>query len=108
VVISNSHMSTMFSSNSTDVVSLYRACVNSFKVLFRSLSGSDSGALSTEARLRDDLGRLRVWGETAGAHRDRTSQVSLDHRLREASDIKRTVLKLLSSLNSALKEGKAQ
>ncbi|KAF8253413.1 TPR-like protein [Wilcoxina mikolae CBS 423.85] len=48
------------------------------------------------------MGRYRVWAENAGAHR--IGSVSLDHRLREASDMKQMVIELLGDLNQAINE----
>jgi len=84
------------------ISSSFRMCVDSFRRLFDSLEESDSGE-NFVSRLRDETGRFRIWAENAGAHR--TGRVSLDHRLREASNVKRTILDLLVALDEDLQKG---
>jgi hypothetical protein len=98
------HNMTSRTSDAPDVVSLYRACTKSFNVLFESLEENQSKAISPRI-IQDEQGRFRIWAENSGAHRDRGSPMSLDHRLREASEIKRTVINLLDALNDALNDG---
>ncbi|CAG8893706.1 unnamed protein product [Penicillium egyptiacum] len=45
---------------------------------------------------KDELGRLRVWAANIGAHQ--AGQLSLDHRLRDASHIKNQTLRVLQRL----------
>ena len=52
----------------------------------------------------EETGRFRVWAENVGVHRQ--DKVSLDHRLREASDVRSMVLQLMSDLKRFLNEGK--
>jgi len=51
----------------------------------------------------EETGRLRVWAENVGVHRQ--YKASLDHRLREASHVRSMVLQLLSDLKRFLNEG---
>ncbi|KAF8253586.1 hypothetical protein K440DRAFT_656809 [Wilcoxina mikolae CBS 423.85] len=83
---------------------LWRDCMNSFHELIN--SQSESGSSVVCAKLRDDLGRFRVWTENAGAHR--RNRQSLDHRLREASKVKSMVLKLLKDLYDDLQSAIAE
>ncbi|KAF8243832.1 hypothetical protein K440DRAFT_663876 [Wilcoxina mikolae CBS 423.85] len=87
----------------SDVVSLYRICTRSFNTLFESLEASLSGTVSPHT-IQEEQGRFRIWAENAGAHHDRSSPMSLDHRLREASEVKRTVINLLNALHDALND----
>jgi hypothetical protein len=80
------------------IASLHHNCQFSFRRLFH-LLGDDG----ISQGLQNDTGRYRVWAENAGAHR--VGRVSLDHRLREASDMKQMVIELLADLNQAIKEG---
>jgi hypothetical protein len=57
--------------------------------------------------LRNDIGRFKVWALNAGAHRKSTNSMSLDHRLREASDVKNMVVTLLEDLKVALQDGRS-
>ncbi|KAL8776140.1 MAG: hypothetical protein Q9213_008380 [Squamulea squamosa] len=50
----------------------------------------------------DERGRLRMWAANIGAHQ--TGQSSLDFRLRDSSQIKDQVIKLLENLNAQLKD----
>ncbi|KAF8535024.1 hypothetical protein BDD12DRAFT_367565 [Trichophaea hybrida] len=69
-------------------------------------SQSESGSSVVCAKLRDDLGRFRVWTGNAGAHR--RNRQSLDHRLREASKVKSMVLMLLKDLYDNLQNAIAE
>ena len=59
---------------------------------------------AAKEELTDVLGRFRVWAGNIAAHR--TGQSSLDHRLRDASELKGTVLNYLDELSEILKNGK--
>ena len=83
--------------------SSYRECMKSFQQLFNSLGLE--GPENVPAKLREDVGRFRVWAENCGAHRQSNNRMSLDHRLREASRVKNMVLRLLRDLNAALQDG---
>lgn len=48
---------------------------------------------------RDELGRLRVWAANIGAHQ--TGRSSLDYRLRDASNIRDQVIRLLNAARRA-------
>lgn len=84
--------------------SAYRERMKSFQHLFDSLRLGSPGNIPT--KLREDVGRFRVWAENCGAHRQSNNQMSLDRRLRGASKVKDMVVKLLGSLNDVLKDGK--
>jgi len=95
--------------DSFSIFSLYRACIKSFDLLLNlmqplGMSWSVAACVDTE----DDRGRFRVWAKSAGAHRNPRNEMSLDHKLHEASEVKRTVMDLLDALNVALKDGKYQ
>ncbi|KAF8536480.1 hypothetical protein BDD12DRAFT_912112 [Trichophaea hybrida] len=79
------------------IASLHHSCQLSFGQLFQ-LLGDDGIPQS----LQNDIGRYRVWAENSGAHR--ISRVSLDHRLREASDMKQMVIELLGDLDQVINE----
>ena len=57
----------------------------------------------TQETLHNLLERFKLWAANCGAHR--VGRMSLDHRLREAMDVHRQVVKLLRDLEDALKEG---
>ena len=96
-------IATQFSGTITNVPisSQYDHCKNSFNKLLKNLETSDHQAFGQ--RLLNELGRLRVWAGNAGAHR--TGRVSLDYRLREASDVYEELAKLLGKLNKNLGQG---
>ena len=52
--------------------------------------------------VQDQHGGFRVWAGNMDAHR--VGRISLDHKLREASHIHRSVVKLLGGLIGGLKE----
>jgi len=79
--------------NQKPIFAVHFACVQSFTQL-----GDQMPQI-----LRDNLGRFRVWTANSGAHRRDT--MSLDHRLRESTNLKELVIDLLEDLNSALQEG---
>jgi hypothetical protein len=85
-----------------DIAPRYRECMDSFRQLLSLQRDNGSDATSLHA-LEDEFGRFRVWGENSGSLRK--GRASLDHRLREASNVKGMVLELLGNLNSDLNEG---
>lgn len=89
------------------IASSYRICTQSFDQLCSLLQVPDckfSSQISVLA-LEDELGRFRVWAGNVGAHRN--GRISLDHRLREASQAHKKVVDLLKDLNETLRRGKA-
>ncbi|CAG7974036.1 unnamed protein product [Penicillium salamii] len=77
---------------------LLKSCLVQF------VSLADSGELKgNEVPLQkwtDELGRLRVWAANIGGHK--TSQSSLDYRLRDASHIKSQIVRLLEQVQELL------
>jgi hypothetical protein len=83
------------------------AVINCLKVLSNVLS--DQLLQSSEclqdvplALWQDELGRFRVWAANIGAHQ--TGRSGLDHRLRDASDIKKQILQLLNRLQRLIQD----
>lgn len=90
------------------IASFYSVCIQSFDRLCDLLQSPDcefSSQISV-LDLQDELGRFRVWAGNVGAHR--SGRVSLDHKLREASQIHNKVTELLKDLDEALQEGEAR
>jgi hypothetical protein len=85
--------------NSMSIAVLYWKAVACFRQLLSSLDEADDNT----GTLADDFGRLKVWAENVAAHRHGT--ISLDHRLREASTMKKLVEEMLNDLRNALEEG---
>jgi hypothetical protein len=86
------------------IYAAYRQCVHSSRELCDSLR-TQAGPEAIPTSLRNDVGRFKVWAKNSGAHRKETNAMSLDHRLREASDVKNMVIKLLGDLKAALQDG---
>ncbi|KAJ6022017.1 zinc finger protein [Penicillium herquei] len=66
---------------------------------FNHLVSEDLSSFESEvpqALWKDELGRLRVWAANIGAHQ--TGQSSLDYRLRDASHIKKQIIRILQRL----------
>lgn len=100
---------TMTSATGTtrSIASLYSTCIRSFNLLCDFLEDSDnefSGQISILG-IQDELGRFRVWAGNVGAHR--SGRVSLDHKLRESSQIHAKVSELLTDLDESLAESKS-
>ncbi|TVY72739.1 Zinc finger transcription factor ace1 [Fusarium oxysporum f. sp. cubense] len=55
-------------------------------------------------KLQNELSRFKIWSGNIGAHRKGRS--SLDHRLRDASNIRDQVVELLEDLRESLKDAK--
>jgi hypothetical protein len=81
--------------------SLYWSVIDSFKILFDYYKDNATDIPST---LSDEHGRLRVWAENVGAHRE--GLMPLDHRLREASRTKKAIMNMFGDLMEALEESK--
>jgi hypothetical protein len=73
-------------------------CQTLFKQLSNLFENSDM-----PQSLQDDHGRFRIWAENSGAYR--TGEMSLSHRLRETTDLKKMVEELLGDLSHCLHEG---
>ena len=82
------------------ILEIYQSCLESFTGLLRLLRKSEPRSV---VPFVNQLGRFNVWVENAGAHR--SGRVSLDYRLREASEIKEMVIELLDNLNCDLQDG---
>ena len=82
-----------------DVASRHQVVLNNFKQLLRSTNPRHDGLLPA---IREQFSGFNIRTENVGA--GRTCPVSLDHRLREATDVKEMVIELLSDLNEALQE----
>lgn len=85
-------------SASTSMTNISSVVVQCLKDLSRLVS-EDLSSFASEvppALWKDELGRLRVWAANIGAHQ--TGQSSLDHRLRDASHIKKQTLRVLRRL----------
>lgn len=54
--------------------------------------------------VRLQLSRFKVWAGTSGAHRDRGHR-SLEHRLRDAVDLRRQIDNLLTELRATFQKG---
>lgn len=54
-------------------------------------------------KLQNELSRFKIWSGNIGAHRKGRS--SLDHRLRDASNIRDQVVELLEDLRESLQDG---
>lgn len=75
---------------------LVRRCLDKFKVL------SDSETQHID-RIVDELGRFRVWAGNVSAHT--SGRRSLQHRLRDSSELSSAVIDHLTELLSSLDEG---
>lgn len=84
-----------------------RDCSTLFHQLLTAIQGdlldSPSHDQITESFVQDELGRFRVWLGNVGAHR--SGRISLDYRLREAANMRDSVLELLKDLGDNIREG---
>ena len=77
-------------------------CLKKLKSLILSDKLERYGSEVREARWKDELGRLRVWAANIGAHQ--TGNLSLDHRLREATHIRVQTMRVLQRLQRVLQD----
>jgi hypothetical protein len=98
--MSNTEVEPNLNETKKTIAGTYLCCIESFGALLGTLTSTGDSFRS----LQQELGRLQVWAGKSGAHR--TGRVSLDHRLRDASRVKRKVLELLNALNEELRAGK--
>lgn len=85
----------------------YTSCRASFKTLEAALRNPtrDFGEQLTITSLRDEHGRFEVWAGNVGARHGSKSRVSLDHRLRESSFYRDSIIRLLKDLEETLQKG---
>jgi len=88
----------------SSISSHYTRCISSFTHLYHLVEASSPPRSNLLPNVAEDLGRFRVWAGNIGAHR--TGRVSLDYRLREASQMHAQVTKLLTDLSTDLEKGK--
>lgn len=88
------------------------ACLQEFNSLCSSPTIWENGIPDSDAqgdvsllKLQNELSRFKVWSGNIGAHQKGRS--SLDHRLRDASNIRDQVVELLEDLKESLKNGKS-
>ncbi|KAI5804284.1 hypothetical protein EDC01DRAFT_642741 [Geopyxis carbonaria] len=79
----------------SSIHSLYCECMRNFQSLIHRF-----GTPESPASLRIDFGRFMVWAADTGAHQQ--NSLSLDYRLRDDSNVKQMVYKLLKHLFEAL------
>lgn len=81
------------------IASSYRQSELSFNDLCSCLKLTESLEIEgiTLKNIENELGRFRVWAGNIGAHQV-GGRASLDYRLREASDVKSEVVKILEYL----------
>ena len=81
-------------------------CMRSFEALIGHVKGEGYSTMYEKQMpaqaLCDELGRFRVWAGNIGALQPATKTSSLEHCLREASQLKRQVVKLLQDLCQSL------
>lgn len=83
----------------SSIASTVAKCYNSFATVEDILNtGDDHSELRTA--LIDCLGQFRIWSSNTGAHQ--TGNSSLDHLLRDVPSVSKSVLQLLSSLDSLI------
>lgn len=102
----NSPKSTLFESlNDSALVATHaRECIRHFEQVSKSLEKAEPHIKQKipRGRIDDEFGRFKIWCGNVGAHRN--GKGSLDYKLREASNIRGQVIKLLKSMNLSLKE----
>ena len=95
---------------STSTASTGLLCLRSFDRLLNALQTS-AISRGTESRLsvvavQDELGRFKIWAGNIGAFQPATRSSSLEHRLRDASNVRDHIIRLLRDLNFTLNECK--
>ena len=89
------------------IAQAHEACSRSFKCLCKALDTPerDHSLQIPLSSVVDEHGRFNVWAGNIGAHQ--LGRSSLDYRLREASQMRGEVIKLLQYLRLTLDDGKA-
>jgi hypothetical protein len=57
------------------------------------------------ADIEDETARFKIWGGAIGGLQSPERRSSLDYRLRDASQMRENILRVLQSLNESLQEG---
>ncbi|CEL05107.1 hypothetical protein ASPCAL06227 [Aspergillus calidoustus] len=82
--------------------SLLDSCIRAFGSILKQPLDSNQDYINSTVNLHDELGRLRLWAGSFGAHRKEKDRLSLDHRLREAPELHKLVRDHLSDIYDAL------
>lgn len=86
------------------ISSLVSRCFRDLQSFMDALSTQEEQS-PAKSKVREELGRLRVWAGNFGAHRKQTDRLSLDHRLREAPDLHKGVRNHLVDISETIEEG---
>ena len=76
--------------------------LKNFESLLQHAQHFDSKAPLPASRVEDELGRFKIWTSSSGALQKGSR--SLDYRLREASQVRDQVIKILKDLEYSLRE----
>lgn len=92
----------------TTIAEGYVVCCKSFDKLCEALQTSDGryNEQMSLASVLDEYGRFNSWAGNIGAHRA-YGRVSLDYRLREATEIREQILTFLQYLTGTVEKGKS-
>jgi hypothetical protein len=107
----------MATSSSPRVADFVLACLHEFRLLcdtphiwesglHKDASQQDDTDQMWLLKLKDEQSRFMVWSGNIGAHR--TGRSSLDHRLRDASNIRNHIIQMLCNLIELLGDSKRQ
>jgi hypothetical protein len=77
-------------------------CFELFKEAESNIEIYETNDPSSGVVLKEACARFNIWKNNIGAHRK--GQASLDYRLRDASNLRKTVVDLLQDILSALKD----
>lgn len=89
-----------------DIDVVANQCVAIFKQVYDLLDMPNYSYTNniSSSEVRDQLGRFKIWGNNIGAFQPRTRRSSLEYRLRDASQTRQQVLRLLNDLQESLDE----
>lgn len=80
---------------------LFRSCLSALSQLISQLQLKNNINCNVST-IENDLGKLRAWANSTGAHRN--GRVSLDYRLRHADDLFASVSVLLKEIADSSRE----
>ena len=87
--------------------SLYTKCEGLFDILAKAVSQQLLRASLTNAKVQDEFDRFKIWGGNLGARHSASAKISLDWRLRNATELRKEIIQLLEEIASALEDRKS-
>jgi hypothetical protein len=91
--------------DTNSVCLLFESSLRRYESLLQALETRDLLSTHLVPKVKDEIGRLRIWGEETCAVLPQNARRSLDQQLREDEDTKQIVIRSLRRLDNHIERG---